>query len=305
MRRLVYHAGALGDFITSLPAIDVWRKTDPAILLGKPAHGVLGDPPFVEVWDAAGSRYAALFGTGETAEKALAHTGWSGRLAGTGAALVFASSSSLLPRNLRELGVPQVLRIDPLPPHGMHAVDFHLIAVGAAGLAGAIPTIRRVAQPPFVVSKNTVALAPGSGSVTKNWGIERYEELATLLRGRQIQVAWVIGPAEEALPVPKEDSRWAHMPLDVLAAALASCGLFVGNDSGVSHLAAAAGCPTIALFGATAPATWSPRGTAVRVLASPTASMKDIALRDVFETCCEYLLLTERRRTDVRRRGDT
>jgi ADP-heptose:LPS heptosyltransferase len=55
------------------------------------------------------------------------------------------------------------------------------------------------------------------------------------------------------------------LPLPQLAAKLAAAALYIGNDSGVTHLAAAAGAPTIALFGPTDPATWAPIGT-VRVL---------------------------------------
>ena len=55
-----------------------------------------------------------------------------------------------------------------------------------------------------------------------------------------------------------------ELPLRVLGAVLARAGLYVGNDSGVSHLAAACGAPTLALFGPTDPALWAPVGPRVR-----------------------------------------
>jgi len=55
-------------------------------------------------------------------------------------------------------------------------------------------------------------------------------------------------------------------PLRVLAALIAECDLFVGNDSGVTHIAAAVGCPTVALFTASNPAVWSPLGEQVRMI---------------------------------------
>ena len=52
------------------------------------------------------------------------------------------------------------------------------------------------------------------------------------------------------------------LPLVELAAALAGCRALLGHDSGISHLAAALGLPTLALFGPTDPAQWAPRGPA-------------------------------------------
>jgi len=49
---------------------------------------------------------------------------------------------------------------------------------------------------------------------------------------------------------------------------LAEAALYIGNDSGLTHLAAATGCPTIALFGASDPAVWRPLGDHVRVIVS-------------------------------------
>ena len=51
-----------------------------------------------------------------------------------------------------------------------------------------------------------------------------------------------------------------------LARELASARLYIGNDSGITHLAAAVGCPTIALFGPTDAAVWAPRGGHVTAL---------------------------------------
>ena len=53
------------------------------------------------------------------------------------------------------------------------------------------------------------------------------------------------------------------LALPLLAAILSQCSLFIGNDSGITHLAAALGVPTIALFGPTDPYVWGPRGKKV------------------------------------------
>jgi ADP-heptose:LPS heptosyltransferase len=62
---------------------------------------------------------------------------------------------------------------------------------------------------------------------------------------------------------------------------LARAGLFVGNDSGVSHLAAAAGAPTLALFGPTTPEVWSPLGPRVATLRAPKGAMTEISVEEV------------------------
>jgi heptosyltransferase III len=55
-----------------------------------------------------------------------------------------------------------------------------------------------------------------------------------------------------------------------LARWLAGAALYIGNDSGITHLAAAVGIPVIALFGPTSPDIWAPRGPNVTVLREPT-----------------------------------
>jgi ADP-heptose:LPS heptosyltransferase len=63
------------------------------------------------------------------------------------------------------------------------------------------------------------------------------------------------------------------LPPRVLGPLLAQSGSFVGNDSGVTHLAAASGARTLALFGPTDPAQWAPVGPAVKALRAADARM--------------------------------
>ena len=70
-------------------------------------------------------------------------------------------------------------------------------------------------------------------------------------------------------------------PLRVLGAALARAGLFLGNDSGASHLAAASGAPTLALFGPTDSAVWAPLGRTVATLRAASHELTDLAVDEV------------------------
>jgi len=61
-----------------------------------------------------------------------------------------------------------------------------------------------------------------------------------------------------------------ELPLPTLAAVLEAAGLFIGNDSGVTHIAAAVGIPTVAIFGPTDPTVWAPRGKRVEAVCPQT-----------------------------------
>jgi len=129
-----------------------------------------------------------------------------------------------------------------------------------------------------------LAIHPGSGSPAKNWPADR---LAALARSLSRDRPWllVVGPAEAettgVLRAVPGVVVAATLPPRVLGAVLANAGLYVGNDSGVSHLAAAWGAPTVVLFGPTDPAVWSPVGPSVVVVRSSDDSMDSITLREV------------------------
>jgi ADP-heptose:LPS heptosyltransferase len=65
--------------------------------------------------------------------------------------------------------------------------------------------------------------------------------------------------------------------LTTVTALLHCCELYVGNDSGISHLAAAAGCPGVVLFGPTSPILWGPVSPAVNALVSPSLSNLEVS----------------------------
>src|SRR5271170_919840 len=138
-----------------------------------------------------------------------------------------------------------------LPPdgRGLHATDFFAGQVGAReGLAPRIP----VGQ---LVRHGAAVIHPFSGSRKKNWPLDRFQELAARL-GEPVR--WLAGP-EDVLPGADRFDD-----LGELAEWLAGARVYIGNDSGITHLAAAAGTPTVALFGPTDPKVWGPRGERVR-----------------------------------------
>ena len=113
-------------------------------------------------------------------------------------------------------------------------------------------------------SRSLAILAPGSGWSGKNWLPERFGEVARWLREeKRVQVAWIGTKGEESL-VPenaKSDFNWVgKTTLPLLAAVLENARLFVGNDGGLLHFAAALNVPTVSIFGPTSPGKWGPKG---------------------------------------------
>jgi heptosyltransferase-2 len=126
-----------------------------------------------------------------------------------------------------------------------------------------------------------VAFHPGSGSEKKNWLLQNWIELGNdFLRNSAGSLLIVSGEADEH-QTQQLESVWQnprvrfakHLPLPDLAAVLEET-IFVGHDSGISHLAAAAGATSILLFGPTDPAVWAPLNDNAHVIQAPDGDLK-------------------------------
>lgn len=128
--------------------------------------------------------------------------------------------------------------------------------------------------------KNRVAIHPGASGLQKQWAINNFSDLAiSLTNDRKLESFLIQGPLDRN-PVSMLSSSLEKtgMPfqkiqiksLSQLAAILSHFQLYVGNDSGITHLAAFLGIPTVAIFISTNPLIWSPRGSHVTVLKQPT-----------------------------------
>jgi len=165
-----------------------------------------------------------------------------------------------------------------LPPPGehIHAADFFLRQAGGAGAA--IPRI----SCPAAASGDFAVTHPFSGGARKNWPLERFRELAARL---PLPVRWCAGP-EEAL---QDAVRMTD--LYELGCWLRGARLYIGNDSGITHLAAAVGTPVVAIFGPTNPAVWAPRGDQVQVL---SGDLSAIGVEPVLAASIQALAETQR-----------
>jgi ADP-heptose:LPS heptosyltransferase len=273
MTILVYHTGALGDFVTVLPVFAALRAHRPGarlVLLGRRAHGELAQAAGLldELWDIDGAEFTSLFAD-RPADRLMR------RLETIECALVFASTHSPVITALEKAGVGTIRTQPPFPAHRQHVVDYHLSLLESLGVdrpeavaAIELPPVDRE-EPPAgcaAVNRSTVIIHPGSGSSRKNWPLEHFIELADRIASSGRTVLWVRGPAERTLTLPPQAAIVDPSDPSALARLLCRAGLYIGNDSGVSHLAAACRCPTVVLFGPSDPAVWAPRGRHVHLI---------------------------------------
>jgi ADP-heptose:LPS heptosyltransferase len=168
------------------------------------------------------------------------------------------------------------------PSMSMHQADYYLACVvGNPSRAAAFQEIplnpeavawaERYWQQHELIDKPVLALAPGSGAREKNWPDAFFRLVADWWRQRTSgTIVVVLGPVEEERGIERPLTEGAiaarHLSLSRLAALLARADLYLGNDSGVSHLAAALNVVSVVLFGPSNVKQWVPRGKSVTVL---------------------------------------
>ena len=321
-RYILIRPGALGDALLALPALALLRRVRPDAHVTLVARGdvlplarasALADA----VFDWSDPLWAALFA--DDPDDLPAH---GARAVVRGAAVVawLSEEDGMVTRNLAAWGAWQVVVAPGRPQEDGAAPREHtalLLARALAPLGIAVPATAQVlaaGMPSLRVdeddaqtaarvwdaldlgtqeSRPVVALHPGSGGSAKRWPPERFAELAWRLIAGGYWVLLVEGPADmhvtaavqAALGTGKADEvRIARrLGIGALAALLRRCAAYVGNDSGVSHLAALAGMPTLALFGPSDPARWAPLGPQVRVVRGPEGDLAALETSVVWE----------------------
>jgi heptosyltransferase-3 len=280
-KTLVWHQGALGDLLLSLPSIYAIKRcseteslhlvsrTDLAGLILK--NGIADGLSSNE--DAL---FAQLFGEGDLPGRLCEF------LNEYHSVFVFARRRD--PLFFGRIGkcIPYAFFIQTVPPYGkvIHVSDFQLQNVRAAGTGfeSRMPSLEADIPPDLKPTKKTIAVHPGSGSRKKRWPLENYLELICRLAAPgEYDVRILLGPAEDEEIFRNVAERTGHRgdvmvvrnrPISLIAAVLQSSDLFIGNDSGIAHLASSLGVPTVALFGPTDHRLWGPAGQCVAVVRS-------------------------------------
>jgi heptosyltransferase-3 len=291
MRILFVTANRLGDAVLSTGLLDHLIRTYPlariTVACGPTAEGVFSRMPNLErivviAKQPYGRHWLPLW------QMAVTHM-WDLVVDIRGSAL-----SWLIPARRRAamrpgsgpkvLQLARVLRLDPAPSP---VVWFRLEdARRASGL--------------LLSGRPVIALAPTANWTPKIWPAERFVTLfqrisATCLPDAIPAVIAGPGQAEAAMARPVRDALpeainlIGCLTLPEIAAFLAQASLFVGNDSGLMHLAAASGAPTLGMFGPTSISEYGPTGRRAAGLAGSTSAMDSITVDAALEVAVRLL----------------
>jgi heptosyltransferase-3 len=311
-RILVIRGGAIGDFILTLPALKALRKAYPRAhleILGYKHIAVLAENRFY-AQAVRSIEYGALssfFAKDSRPSTELAHYFASFDLIIS----YLYDPDGIFENNLRRCGVEQLIhgpaKIDN-HEHAMRQLARPLEQLGfrvddlAARIFPSDADRNAVEKLLGRFSKPLVVFHPASGSERKNWPLENWIDIGNhLLDSNDLRGSLVVvsGEADQDRVRPlraiwkNERARFAsNFPLPELAA-LFQNAIFLGHDSGISHLAAAAGANCILLFGPTNPDVWAPMNKNVTVLRAPSGRVNDIGIAEVEEAVARALCRRE------------
>jgi heptosyltransferase-3 len=302
-RILVIRGGAIGDFILTLPALKLLRDGFPDAcieILGYKHIIALAENRFY-----AQATRSIEYGPLATffSSQAELPIELADYFAGFDLVVSYLfDPDQIFETNIRRCGVDSFIFADPKSDGSEH-VARHLarpleqlglkLMESAAELYPSEADRRAARDLVGVVPSSIIALHPGSGSVTKNWPIENWIAVGNALFSRErpkTKIVVVGGEADE-VQLRKLESVWKdrevffakNLPLPTLAALLEH-SLFIGHDSGISHLAAAAGARCVLLFGPTDPGIWAPANKNVTVLQAPEGNLHLLIVDNVMET---------------------
>ena len=300
---LVRATNWIGDVVMTLPALEALRERYPEnrlTVLARPwVREILASHPAVDdVIDLARGRGRAR----DLAELWLA----AGRVrrAGFGMAVLFqnAFEAALV---TRLAGVPvrvgydtdgrRLLLTHPLSrksaPRGVHQTNHYLNLIRALGWRGGLrePRLHVAGEEREAAllllekegvrpGRRIVGLAPGAAfGPAKRWPPERFAAAADRAADAWDAAVLVLGSEGDRESCRAVSSAMRRRPLDLCGrtglgravALIASCDLFLTNDSGLMHVASALDVPTVAVFGSTDPTATGPLGPRSRVVRNP------------------------------------
>ncbi len=281
-KTLLWHPGALGDLLLSLPAIHAIKLdtgTEHLHLVSRTdLHEILFANGFIDEASSHDSgSFSPLFGNESLPEKLRDF------LLEFNAAFIFTRSADAAVFRQISRCIPRSFHIRTVPPAGeiVHVSDFQLAGLASAGvrLTAGMPVLDAGPHPDRNTAREMVTFHPGSGGRAKCWPLENYLDCISVISGwGKHDVRVLLGPAEDGeffrATVEGMEKRViradivTNESISYIASLLKSSSLHIGNDSGITHLAAALGVPTVALFGPTDCRLWGPAGKKAKIVRS-------------------------------------
>ncbi len=277
---LIFHGGALGDFVLSWPLALALGRLFPQnriIYITQSQKGALAERVLKVDWVDVEGGWHHLFGDPAGLPAAAVKL-----LGNAHSVYSFVSTpADSWTRHVRRLtGLDEVVSLQTTPPgdYAGHATQYlveqlQCRPVVQSAVRQLLRSIGEQGIRAFAPAEGGVLIHPGSGSPQKCWPMDRFIQLVGRLRDAGRTVRIVLGDVEA--------ERWDARQIEQLSAAaevlrpvnhvelaghLAGASLVVANDSGPGHLAAVLGVPTVSLFGPTDPKVWRPVGPCVEVL---------------------------------------
>ena len=284
---MIIRPGAIGDTLLTFPVIQALRARydDPritfvgnaAVLPLAVAFGLVeevddyGDLRWSELFSAEGIHTPELRKQLQQTELAIC---W------------LRDPDGVVEHNLRLADAKRVIVAPGRPPEGkrIHVVDYLAETVGVKEVRmDQVYRIHPYSPGLGPMGRDSgsheqyIAIHPGSGGARKCWPVASFVAVIEHLWQRGYPILLLAGPADHErvsciqslLPSSLEPGMLDVLidaPLVVVAEYLQRCSCYLGNDSGITHLAAMLGIPTIALFGPSDPATWRPLGADVEII---------------------------------------
>jgi len=271
---LIIHQGALGDVVLTFPAIMALRQKFCRIDIL--CQGQLGNLAVkLGLIDKSYPLEAAYFATlfSESIAEKIKDI-----MAGYSTILLFSFAADLK-KSISQITDSRCFLIPPRPPARVqiHVTEFLFRKLVENGLFEAADSYDRIftrqrkqihgTGGPIDTSK--IIIHPGSGSIRKRWSLTNFLDLADRLEKRGLRPTFVCGPAEPDLIAEiRNQNRQIHTfsELTDLVDWLESTRAYIGNDSGVSHLATFLGIPSVIIFGPSDPVRWKPLGQRVQIV---------------------------------------
>jgi heptosyltransferase III len=283
---VVLRGGALGDIVLTLPVLQALRDFYPSRLITLVApypQAILARHHADRLLDLNSTRLVALFKPGTSlpdevrellrADLILSYLSDPDRMI---------EQKLVLSDTTKFLQGPFRLDVERRP-----AVEQLAQPLAILGL-GSIDPVPRLTAPSPTRAMNRLAIHPGSGSQNKNWPIGHWVALLGELMPMFDEVLLISGEADTEIAevirplIPAIKLRLCfNRSLWDLVSELSQSRFFLGHDSGVTHVAAATGVATVALFGPTDPSIWAPNGDHVIVIRSPDRTMAGLNVEAV------------------------